>query len=332
MTTEHAGDPGAAIAARDLGKRYRRGWALREVTLRLPAGRICAVVGPNGSGKSTLLAMAAGLLAPTTGTLRMFGEAPATPAARRQVAYVAQDKPLYPRLTVAETLRVGRELNPSWDQAVAERVVGEADLPLAARISTLSGGQRTCVALALALGKRADLLVLDEPMADQDPLRRSRMMGALMAEAAEHGTTVVIATHVLAELDGVSDHLLLLGAGRLRLAGDTEAIQAAHTLVTGARPEAGGTAGARPEAERGAGTRADSPGLPPELAAHTVVEARATGRQLTALIRPGRAALDGEWITREPSVEEIVLGYLRAPAAPPLLLDGGPADASEVAA
>ncbi|MEU3962366.1 ABC transporter ATP-binding protein [Streptomyces buecherae] len=309
------------MTARGLGKRYRQNWALREVTLRLPAGRICAVVGPNGSGKSTLLAMAAGLLAPTTGTLRLFGEAPSTPATRRRVAYVAQDKPLFPRLTVEETLRFGRELNPGWDQAVAERILRDVDIPLGARISTLSGGQRTCVALALALGKRADLLLLDEPMADQDPLRRSRMMGALMAEAAEHGTTVVIATHVLAELDGVSDHLWLLGAGRLRLAGDTEAIQAAHALVTGARRDS----------ER-AGDRASGPGLPPELAAHAVVEARATGRQLTALVRPGGTELAGEWITREPSVEEILLGYLRNPTAPPLLLDGGHADALEVAA
>ncbi|MFE6779975.1 ATP-binding cassette domain-containing protein [Streptomyces sp. NPDC057702] len=322
MTSENAGDPGAAVVARGLGKRYRRNWALREVTLRLPAGRICAVIGPNGSGKSTLLALAAGLLAPTTGSLRLFGEAPSAPATRRRVAYVAQDKPLFPRLTVAETLRFGRELNPGWDQAVAERILRDVDIPTGVRISTLSGGQRTCVALALALGKRADLLLLDEPMADQDPLRRSRMMGALMAEAAEHGTTVLIATHVLAELDGVSDHLWLFGAGRLRVAGDTEAVQSAHALVTGARRDG----------ERAAAHRASDPGLPPELAAHTVVEARATGRQLTALVRPGATDPQGEWITREPSVEEILLGYLRNPTAPPLLLAQARADASEVAA
>ncbi len=238
------------------------------------------------------------------------------------MAYVAQHKPLFPRLTVAETLRLGRELNPCWDQAVAERVLWDVNVPLTVRVSALSGGQRTCVALALALGKRADLLLLDEPMADQDPLRRSRMMGALMAEAAEHGTTVVIATHVLAELDGVSDHLWLFGTGRLRLAGGTEAVQAAHTLVTGARRDG----------EPATGDRASDPGLPPELAAHTVVEARATGRQLTALVRPGGTDPQGEWITREPSVEEILLGYLRNPTAAPLLLDGGPTDVSEVAA
>ncbi|MER8159346.1 ABC transporter ATP-binding protein [Streptomyces sp. NPDC094472] len=290
-----------ALEASGLGKKYRRGWALRDVAFQLPAGRICALVGPNGSGKSTLLSLAAGLLTPTTGTLRVFGQVPSAPAARERVAFVAQDKPLYPRFSVADTLRLGRELNPRWDQKAAERVVEEAEVPLSARVGSLSGGQRTCVALALALGKRADLLLLDEPMSDQDPLRRHRMMGVLMAEAAERGTGVVISTHVLAELDGVCDYLLLMGGGRIRLAGETDAIQAAHRVVTGPSETGGGT--------------------PAALARHTVVETRTTGRQLTALIRPeGTASGDG-WIVTEPSLEEVLLGYLRTPEAPPLLAD-----------
>ena len=291
-----------ALEATGLGKKYRRGWALRDLTFRLPVGRICALVGPNGSGKSTLLSLAADLLAPTTGTVRVFGADPRSAEARRRIAFVAQDKPLYPRFTVAETLRLGRELNPGWDQSAAERVMAEAEVPLTARVGSLSGGQRTCVALALALGKRADLLLLDEPMADQDPLRRHRMMGALMAEAAERGTSVVISTHVLAELDGVCDFLLLIGGGRLRLAGDTDAVQAAHRLITGPRGTDGGT--------------------PWEAARHTVVETRATGRQLTALIRPSAAVTEDGWIVREPSLEEVLLGYLGAPDAPPLITAG----------
>ncbi|MES4905252.1 MULTISPECIES: ABC transporter ATP-binding protein [unclassified Streptomyces] len=300
MTDRH--DPTTALEATALGKKYRRGWALRDLTFRLPAGRICALVGPNGSGKSTLLSLAADLLAPTTGTVRVFGADPRSAEARRRIAFVAQDKPLYPRFTVAETLRLGRELNPGWDQSAATHLMAEAEVPLTARVGSLSGGQRTCVALALALGKRADLLLLDEPMADQDPLRRHRMMGALMAEAAERGTSVVISTHVLAELDGVCDFLLLIGGGRLRLAGDTDAVQAAHRLITGPRGTDGGT--------------------PREVARHTVVETRATGRQLTALIRPSAAPGEDGWIVREPSLEEVLLGYLRAPDAPPLITSG----------
>ncbi|EXU68830.1 ABC transporter ATP-binding protein [Streptomyces sp. PRh5] len=301
-----------ALEASGLGKKYRRGWALRDVAFRLPAGRICALVGPNGSGKSTLLSLAAGLLTPATGTLRVFGRPAADPGTRERVAFVAQDKPLYPRFSVADTLRLGRELNPRWDQKTAERVVAEADVPLSARVGSLSGGQRTCVALALALGKRADLLLLDEPMADQDPLRRRRMMGALMAEAAERGTGVVISTHVLAELDGVCDYLLLMGGGRIRLAGEADAIQAAHRLVTGPSATGGGT----PEA----------------LARHTVVETRTTGRQLTALIRPeGTPAGDG-WIVTEPSLEDVLLGYLGAPDAPPMFTPEARATVTEVGA
>ncbi|MEU5609624.1 ATP-binding cassette domain-containing protein [Streptomyces sparsogenes] len=310
MTHRH--DPSTALEATGLGKKYRRGWALRDVSFRLPAGRICALVGPNGSGKSTLLSLAADLLAPTTGTVRVFGADPRAAEARRRVAFVAQDKPLYPRFTVAETLRLGRELNPGWDQAAAERLVAEAEVELTARVGSLSGGQRTCVALALALGKRADLLLLDEPMSDQDPLRRHRTMGALMAEAAEHGTSVVISTHVLAELDGVCDYLLLVGGGRIRLAGETDALQSAHRLVTGPR----GTPGATPA----------------EIARHTVVETRATGRQLTALIRPQGAPAEDGWIVREPTLEEVLLGYLRAPDAPPLLTAGARPPAPEAGA
>ncbi|OMI37643.1 ATP-binding cassette domain-containing protein [Streptomyces sparsogenes] len=310
MTHRH--DPSTALEATGLGKRYRRGWALQDVSFRLPAGRICALVGPNGSGKSTLLSLAAVLLAPTTGTVRVFGADPRAAEARRRVAFVAQDKPLYPRFTVAETLRLGRELNPGWDQAAAERFVAEAEVELTARVGSLSGGQRTCVALALALGKRADLLLLDEPMSDQDPLRRHRTMGALMAEAAEHGTSVVISTHVLAELDGVCDYLLLVGGGRIRLAGETDALQSAHRLVTGPRGTGGTT--------------------PAEIARHTVVETRATGRQLTALIRPRGAPAEDGWIVREPTLEEVLLGYLRAPDAPPLLTAGARPPAPEAGA
>ncbi|GHE31562.1 ABC transporter ATP-binding protein [Streptomyces capitiformicae] len=292
-----------ALEAAALGKKFGRrkaGWALHDCTLRIPAGRVCALVGPNGAGKSTLLAHAAGLLAPTEGSIHVLGTTPA--GARERIAYVAQDKPLYPQLTVAETLRLGRELNPGrWDAAVAGRVVDEGGLDRDAKIRSLSGGQRTRVALALALGKRPELLLLDEPMADLDPLARHQLMGTLLADSAEHGTTVVMSSHVVAELEGSCDHLLLLGEGRVRLAGPLDELLAAHTLVTG-------PAG--------------------DLAPHTVVESRTTGRQVTALIRP-QGPVGAGWQTDEPTLEELVLAHLRAPQAPALtLVDGG--DETEV--
>ncbi|MER5911857.1 ABC transporter ATP-binding protein [Streptomyces sp. NPDC001982] len=298
-------DNGTALEAAALGKRFGRrgGWALRECGFRLPAGRVCAVVGPNGAGKSTLLSLAAGLTVPTEGALTVLGTEPAR--ARARVGFVAQDKPLYPQLTIAETLRLGADLNPGrWDAAGAERIVAGGDLDPRARVRSLSGGQRTQVALALALGKRPELLLLDEPMADLDPLARHELMGVLMARSAEYGTTIVMSSHVVAELEDSCDHLLLVGDGRIRLAGELDELLAAHTRVS-------------------------APADCADLGAHTVVESRITGRQLSALIRP-TGPLPADWQTGTPSLEELVLAHLRNPQAPALV--AAPARTEEAAA
>ncbi|MDT0458160.1 ABC transporter ATP-binding protein [Streptomyces sp. DSM 41527] len=297
-----------AIEAEGLGKKYRRGWALRDCSFRLPAGHICALVGPNGAGKSTFLGTATRLVQPTTGTLKLFGVPVCDPAVLQRVAFLAQDKPLYPRFTVAETLRLGRELNPRWDQALAERIVRSGKVPLGARIGTLSGGQRTRVAFALAFGKRPELLLLDEPMSDLDPLARHELSGLLMAEAAEHGTTVLMSSHMLAEMEVMCDYLLVLAEGRLRMAGQTEELVPAHQLVTG--------------------VAGDDGGVPEELRRqHAVVESRVTGRQFSALVRP-HGPLSDSWDSLTPSLEEVLLAYLRSPDAPTLIADeartGGP--------
>jgi ABC-2 type transport system ATP-binding protein len=290
-----------AIEADALSLRYgRRRQALSDCSFRLPAGCVCALTGPNGAGKSTLLALAAGLLRPTRGSLRVLGADPS--AVRPRIAYVSQEKPLYPQLTIAATLRLGAELNPErWDSGLAERVAYDGGLDPATRVRTLSGGERTRVALALALGKRADVLLLDEPMADLDPLVRRQLMGTLMAQAAEYGTTVLMSSHIVGELADACDHLLLVTGGRLLLAGGIEALTAAHTLVTGRRPAS-------------------------DLAPHTVVESRATGRGLSALIRPA-GRIDAGWEAEEPSLEELLLAHLRSPDVPALLAPA-PADAA----
>ncbi|MFD5632287.1 MULTISPECIES: ABC transporter ATP-binding protein [unclassified Streptomyces] len=287
----------SAIEAYGVGKKYRRGWALRDCSFRLPAGRICGLVGPNGAGKTTFLGIAANLLDPTSGSLRVFGEAPESAEAGRRTAFLAQEKPLFRRFTVADTLRLGRELNPGWDQKAAEEIVRAGNVPLEAKIGTLSGGQRTRVAFALAFGKRPDLLLLDEPMSDLDPLVRHEMMGTLLAEAAEHGTTVLMSTHMITELENVCDFLVVIAEGGLRLAGDVDELLAAHTLLTGVH---------------------DGPGVPESLARHTVVESRTSGRQVRALVRPD-GPLGGSWETDTPTLEELLLGYLRSPQAPPLI-------------
>ncbi|MGF1343833.1 ABC transporter ATP-binding protein [Streptomyces flavovirens] len=286
----------AAIEARGLGKRYRRGWALRDVSFRLPAGRVCGLVGPNGAGKSTLMGLATHMIRPTTGALRVFGAAPGSTDAVLRTSFLTQEKPLFRRFTVAETLRLGHEFNPRWDQEVAEGIVRAGQVPMNAKVGTLSGGQRTRVAFALAFGKRPDLLILDEPMADLDPLVRRELMTTLTAEAAQHGTTVLVSSHMLAELEYICDYLLVIANGGLRLAGEVDELRAAHALldVQGAGP---------------------SPALPP----HRVIESRRGEGRPGVLVRLDGPMGYGGPAAEPPTLEELLLGYLRAPDAPPLI-------------
>ncbi|MGI5259538.1 ATP-binding cassette domain-containing protein [Streptomyces angustmyceticus] len=288
-----------AVEAIGLGRRHRLRWALRDCTFRLPAGRICALVGPGGAGKSTLLSLVSGLTRPSEGTVRVGGAAPATAANRARTAHLTQGTPLYPRLTVAETLRLGRALNPGrWNARCAERIVREGRVPLDVRAGALTGGQRTLLGLALAFAKSPELLLLDEPLAGLDPIARHRTTALLLAQAAEHGTTVVLSSDLLAELDGVCDYLLVLGGGRIRLAGEVDDLIGAHALVMGAHR---GTA------------------LPGAIAAHTVIDTQTSGRRFTAVVRRRGTVAAGPWETAEPSLEELLLAYLRAPDAPALI-------------
>ncbi|MDX3059216.1 ABC transporter ATP-binding protein [Streptomyces sp. NE06-03E] len=285
----------AAIEAQGLGKEYRRGWALRDVSFRLPAGRVCGLVGPNGAGKSTLMGLATNMIRPTTGALRVFGAAPGSTEAVLRTAFLTQEKPLFRRFTVAETLRLGREFNPHWDQEVAEGIVRAGQVPLKAKVGTLSGGQRTRVAFALAFGKRPDLLILDEPMADLDPLVSRELMATLTAEAAEHGTTVLVSSHMLAELEHICDYLLVVANGGLRLAGEVDELRAAHALLD--------VAGSGPV---------------PAVAPHTVIESgRGDGRPGVLVRLGGPVAYGGP--AEPPTLEELLLAYLRSPDAPALI-------------
>ena len=282
----------AALETAGLGKRYRRRWALRDCSVSVPAGRVAALVGANGAGKTTLLHLTVGLLAPTSGSVRVFGSPPVgRPGALTRVAFVAQDKPLYRGFTVAELLRFGARLNPRWDQATAEGWLRRLGIPLGQRAGRLSGGQQAQVALALALGKRADLLVLDEPLANLDPLARREVMEGLMAAVAETGMTVVLSSHVLAELEEVCDYLVLLAGGRVQVAGEIEALLAEHKVLVGPRAAAEALA----------------------AGPHAVVRASFTARQATLLARTGGPIHDPRWVVRDASLEELVLAYMRQP-------------------
>ncbi|MFG2077074.1 ABC transporter ATP-binding protein [Nonomuraea maritima] len=218
-----------ALETVGLGKRYRERWArekwaLRDAGVAVPAGARAALVGPNGAGKSTLLNLVSGLLRPTSGRVEVFGR----PLERAAVAFVAQDKPLYRRWSVDDMLRFGAATNARWDRAAARSLLDGHDIGPRERVDRLSGGQRTLLALALAVGKRADLVVLDEPLAELDPLARVQVMGVVR----ELEATVLLSSHILADLAGVCDHLILLGGGRVRLCG-------AFAELLGDRPATG---------------------------------------------------------------------------------------------
>jgi ABC-2 type transport system ATP-binding protein len=251
-------------------------------------------VGPNGAGKTTLLRLAVGLTRPSAGSVRVLGLDPDSDAADvlPRVGFLAQEHPLYGSFTVAEMLRVGRELNPGWDDDAARARIAELGLPLKKKVRSLSGGQRAQVALTLALAKRPDLLLLDEPVASLDPLARREFMQTVLEAVAEREMTVVLSSHILADLERVCDHLVILATGRTQLAGSIEEIVAEHRLLTGPRGAAGDVA-----------------------RLHEVVRETHAERQTTLLVRANGHVYDSRWTVHELDLEEIVLAYLGQDAA-----------------
>jgi ABC-2 type transport system ATP-binding protein len=281
----------AALRARGLGKRFRRHRALSDCTLDIPAGRVVGLVGPNGAGKTTLLSLAAGLLTPTSGTIEVCGGRPAGgPAQLAKVGFVAQDTPTYARLTVAEHLGLGARLNPGWDARLAADRIQRLGLPPGRRSGELSGGQRAQLALTLAIAKRPELLILDEPVASLDPLARREFLQDL-GEAAG-GLSVLHSSHLVSDVEQVCDYLIVLVASRVRVAGEVGELLAAHHLLTG-------------------------PGTAAVPSGPHVVSVHRTDRLTTVLVRAGAPVADPAWTVGPAGLEDLVLGYM-SPSVPAL--------------
>ena len=276
------------IETSGLAKRYRRVTALSDCTISVPEGRISALVGPNGAGKTTLLRLLAGLAAPTAGRAAVLGGTPRQdPAYLAEIGFLAQEIPLYRRLTAGDHIGIGAHLNPRWDGESARARLGGLKIPLDRPAATLSGGQRAQLALALTLAKQPRLLLLDEPLAALDPLARQNFLAALAEAAAGGDLTIVLSSHLLADTERVCDHLILLAASRVQLCGDTETLLAQHRILTGPRKDT--TAIAR---------------------THVIVREDTTARQTTLLVRLNGPVIDPAWAVEEPNLEEIVLGYM----------------------
>ncbi len=227
------------IETTGLGKRYGATWALHECSLAIPAGHVAALVGPNGAGKTTLLNLAVGLATPSAGEVTVLGGQPAgSPAALDGIAFVAQDTPLYKNLSAADLLHMTRNLNRHFDLFYAERRLRELGIPVKRRAGKMSGGQQAQLALTLALARHPQLLILDEPMAMLDPLARHDFMATVMTAMADEGVSVVLSSHVLAELERVADYLVLVSGGRVQVAGEVDELLAAHRVLTGPADQA----------------------------------------------------------------------------------------------
>jgi ABC-2 type transport system ATP-binding protein len=278
----------AIVETGAVGKKYGRQWALRDCTLTIPAGKVVGLVGPNGAGKTTLLQLAAGLLTPTSGTITVLGGQPGTsPAQLAKVGFVAQDAPAYARLSVAAHLRMGDWLNPDWDGELAGHRIERLGLDPRQRAGSLSGGQRAQLALTIAVAKRPELILLDEPVASLDPLARREFLQSLMEVVAEHGTSVMLSSHLIADLERVCDYLVVLVASRVQLAGEVSELLASHHRLSGPRRD---------------------PGTLP--ANQEVIEASHTDRQSTLLIRSDGPVLDPAWTIRPVTMDDLVLAYM----------------------
>ena len=283
------------VETSSLGKRYGKAWALRECTLAIPAGHVAALVGPNGAGKTTLLNLAVGLAAPSAGIVTVLdGQSAGSSAALDGIAFVAQDAPLYKNLTTSEMLHLTRNLNRHFDEGYAKARLRELGIPLESKAGKLSGGQQSQVALSLALARRPELLVLDEPMAMLDPLARHDFMASVMAAIADDGLSVVLSSHVLTELERVADFLVLISLGSVQVAGVVDDLLACHRVLTGPAIEAAAYAQRLNvvHAQRG------------EAQAHMLVRIDAR----TGPVPPG-------WEAHPVSLEELTLAYLREPDA-----------------
>ena len=278
-----------ALETTHLSKRYGRTWALQDCTLALPAGRVAALVGPNGAGKTTLLHLSVGLLSPTAGSAQIFGCSPLKQSSQTlpRLGFVAQDHPLYKGFTVADLLTLGRKLNPRWDDQLARARMQKLSIPLNRPAGKLSGGQQAQVALVLALAKRPDLLLLDEPLARLDPLARREFLRTLLDPTVESGLTVLLSSHIIGDLERVCDYLIILSASRVQLVGDMQEIARTHKRLIGPRQDVNSIA-----------------------SVHTIIETSHTERQTTLLVRTNGPLFDPSWEVQEVSLEDIVLAYL----------------------
>ena len=279
----------SAVTMRAVTKSYRGRTALSECNLKVPVGRVVALVGSNGAGKSTMLRIMAGLTSPSSGDVTVLGQgsAPSSSAQLSRVGYLDQDRPLYRGFRVGEMLKAAAHTNEHWNQDLARRHLAQLGIGLKQRIRQLSGGQQAQVALALCLAGEPELLILDEPAAALDPAARHDLLNLLLQHVSGGDVTVVLSTHALDDVVSICDYLVVVAHGRVVLSDDLDYVMQSHRLLR---------------------ATVDSSHFPQGA---VVVEDRRGTRDGVVLLRLELPVTQDLWTFEEPTLDEIVLAYMR---------------------
>jgi ABC-2 type transport system ATP-binding protein len=287
-------DEGPILEAHGLAKRYgRRTWALTGIDLAIPRGGITALVGPNAAGKSTLIKTWVGFERPTRGGVTVAGIDPwrDRAGALGHLGYVPQSPSLYDALSVEDHLELAVQLRPGFDRDSARQRLDELGIPRDQGARSLSGGQQAQVALALALGTRAEILLLDEPLASLDPLARREFLHVLTDAVRRDGATALLSSHIVTDVEQACDRLIVLGVGRVLLHATVADALASHRIARdGDEPASGATV--------------------------VATFAGPAGERLT-LFRLGEPQQAGATPDHPTTLEEVVLGYLASSRAHP---------------
>lgn len=237
------------ISVSELTRRFGATTALDAVSLSLPRGAVYGLVGANGAGKTTLIRHILGLLRAQGGSVRVFGLDPvADPVGvLSRIGYLSEENDLPGWMRVDELVRYSRAFYPAWDDAYADELRQAFALDPAARIQSLSRGQKARAGLLVALAHRPELLLLDEPSSGLDPVVRRDILEAIIRTIAHEGRTVLFSSHLLEEVERVADHVTMVSHGRIALSAPLDAIKESHRHVTvrlaQARPELPSVAG-----------------------------------------------------------------------------------------
>lgn len=293
MVGDDAASRGLALQLSGTGVKYSRGWGIRDCHLDLPAGARAALIGPNGAGKSTLMSVVTGLVSPDEGEVRVLGDIVPRARCHTEVSFLPQGKPLYKSFTVREMVRAAASLNPGLDVPYALEAIDRAQLTPNARLRTLSGGQRSRLALALAMARKPRLLLLDEPFADLDPLARQQVLQDVEVAVSQSAMTILMSSHQLSDVEALCDYLVMMSEGQVQFSGSVQSLLDRHRILVGPTAKVH------------------------EVPGGIVVRARQLNNETELLISDLNFAPSSLWRARPASLEEVVLGRLAGVSTSP---------------